>query len=83
MRNGEEEALGLLAFAHTRACSQVNNASSQFPKESLEDITDEQLELTFRTNIFAMFYMARYVRPTVLFCVATGSSFSPKVLLFS
>ena len=37
----------------------VNNASSQFPKESLEDITDEQLEITFRTNIFAMFYMAR------------------------
>ena len=39
--------------------TQVNNASSQFPKESLEDITDEQLEITFRTNIFAMFYMAR------------------------
>lgn len=38
---------------------QVNNASSQWPKESLEEITDEQLELTFRTNIFSMFYMAR------------------------
>lgn len=37
----------------------VNNASSQWPKESLEEITDEQLELTFRTNIFSMFYMAR------------------------
>jgi NAD(P)-dependent dehydrogenase (short-subunit alcohol dehydrogenase family) len=40
---------------------QVNNASSQWPKENLEDITDEQLELTFRTNIFSMFYMARYL----------------------
>jgi len=37
----------------------VNNASSQWPKESIEEISDQQLELTFRTNIFSMFYMAR------------------------
>ncbi|MDZ4746822.1 MAG: SDR family oxidoreductase [bacterium] len=37
----------------------VNNAAFQQHQESLEDITDEQLETTFRTNIFAYFYMAR------------------------
>ncbi|ELR24970.1 seed maturation protein PM34, putative [Acanthamoeba castellanii str. Neff] len=37
----------------------VNNASSQWECEKIEDITDEQLETTFRTNIFSMFYMAR------------------------
>lgn len=37
----------------------VNNAAFQQHQESLEDISDEQLELTFRTNIFGYFYMAR------------------------
>jgi NAD(P)-dependent dehydrogenase (short-subunit alcohol dehydrogenase family) len=37
----------------------VNNAAFQQHQESLSDISDEQLELTFRTNIFAYFYMAR------------------------
>jgi NAD(P)-dependent dehydrogenase (short-subunit alcohol dehydrogenase family) len=37
----------------------VNNAAEQHPQESLFDITPEQLERTFRTNIFAYFYMAR------------------------
>jgi len=37
----------------------VNNAAFQQHQESLEDISDEQFELTFRTNIFSYFYMAR------------------------
>src|SRR3954470_17250717 len=37
----------------------VNNAAEQHPQQSLLDITPEQLERTFRTNIFAYFYMAR------------------------
>src|SRR3954471_11669770 len=37
----------------------VNNAAEQHPQESLLDITPEQLEHTFRTNIFAYFHMAR------------------------
>jgi NAD(P)-dependent dehydrogenase (short-subunit alcohol dehydrogenase family) len=37
----------------------VNNAAEQHPQESLLDITPEQLEQTFRTNIFAYFFMAR------------------------
>ena len=37
----------------------VNNAAYQHHQESIEDITDEQLERTFHTNIFGYFYMAR------------------------
>jgi len=32
----------------------VNNAAEQHPQESIEDIA-QQLERTFRTNIFSMF----------------------------
>lgn len=37
----------------------VNNAAEQHPQESIEDITAEQLERTFRTNIFSMFYLTK------------------------
>lgn len=37
----------------------VNNAAEQHYAEKLEDITAQQLERTFRTNIFAYFYMAQ------------------------
>ena len=37
----------------------VNNAAYQHHQSSIEDITDEQLERTFATNIFGYFYMAR------------------------
>ncbi len=41
----------------------VNNAAFQEHADSLEDISDEQLEHTFRTNIFGYFYMARAALP--------------------
>jgi NAD(P)-dependent dehydrogenase (short-subunit alcohol dehydrogenase family) len=37
----------------------VNNAAEQHPQESIEKISAEQLERTFRTNIFAMFFMTK------------------------
>ena len=37
----------------------VNNAAYQHHQKSIEDITDEQFERTFKTNIFGYFYMAR------------------------
>jgi len=37
----------------------VNNAAEQHIQESIEDITTEQMERTFRTNIFAMFHMTK------------------------
>jgi NAD(P)-dependent dehydrogenase (short-subunit alcohol dehydrogenase family) len=41
----------------------VNNAAFQLHAQSLEDITDERLEETMRTNIFGYFYMARAALP--------------------
>ena len=41
----------------------VNNAAYQQHQESLEDITDEQWDRTFRTNIHGYFYMARAALP--------------------
>jgi NAD(P)-dependent dehydrogenase (short-subunit alcohol dehydrogenase family) len=37
----------------------VNNAGEQHPQERLEDISEEQWEKTFRTNIFAMFQLTK------------------------
>src|SRR3954470_19749851 len=37
----------------------VNNAAFQQHQESIEDISDQQFEKTFKTNIFGYFYMAR------------------------
>jgi NAD(P)-dependent dehydrogenase (short-subunit alcohol dehydrogenase family) len=42
-----------------RLDSLINNAAEQHPQESIEDISAEQLEKTFRTNIFAMFYLTK------------------------
>lgn len=41
----------------------VNNAAEQHPREDLTEITDEQLERTFRTNLFAQFYLTRAALP--------------------
>lgn len=41
----------------------VNNAAEQHPQDSIEKITAEQLERTFRTNIFAMFFMVKAAMP--------------------
>jgi NAD(P)-dependent dehydrogenase (short-subunit alcohol dehydrogenase family) len=41
----------------------VNNAAFQQHQESIADISDEQLERTFRTNIFGYFFMARAAVP--------------------
>ncbi|KIL36020.1 short-chain dehydrogenase [Cohnella kolymensis] len=41
----------------------VNNAAEQHPKPRIEDITPEQLERTFRTNIFSMFYLTSAAMP--------------------
>ena len=41
----------------------VNNAAFQQHQESLEDLSEEQWEKTFRTNIFGYFYMAKAALP--------------------
>lgn len=37
----------------------VNNASEQHPQDSIEKITAQQLERTFRTNVFSYFFMSK------------------------
>ena len=37
----------------------VNNAAVQYPQDSICEITAEQLERTFRTNVFAQFFMVK------------------------
>ena len=37
----------------------INNAAEQHPQDSIEQISAEQLERTFRTNIFAHFFMTK------------------------
>jgi NAD(P)-dependent dehydrogenase (short-subunit alcohol dehydrogenase family) len=37
----------------------VNNTAEQHPQQSIEDISAQQLERTFRTNIFSMFFMTK------------------------
>ena len=41
----------------------INNAAVQFPQSSLLDISTEQLETTFRTNILAVFHMIKAALP--------------------
>lgn len=41
----------------------VNNAAQQYPQQSIEDITEEQLLKTFRTNIFSMFFTVKAALP--------------------
>lgn len=41
----------------------VNNAAEQHPQEKLEQITPDQLERTFRTNVFGMFYLTSAAMP--------------------
>jgi NAD(P)-dependent dehydrogenase (short-subunit alcohol dehydrogenase family) len=41
----------------------VNNAAHQQTHEALEDISDQDWEQTFRTNIFGYFYMTRAALP--------------------
>lgn len=41
----------------------VNNAAEQHAVESLEELSEAQLEQTFRTNVFGFFYMTKAALP--------------------
>lgn len=68
----------------------VNNAAEQHPQESITDITEEQLTRTFRTNIFAMFFLTKAALPhlkegaaIVNSCSVTAFKGSPELLDYS
>jgi len=52
------EAVALTVKTFGRLNILVNNAGMQFPQKDVKNITEEQLNITFRTNIFAYFYFA-------------------------
>jgi len=41
----------------------VNNAAYQMTHESLQEISSEELDHTFKTNIYAMFYLCKALEP--------------------
>jgi NAD(P)-dependent dehydrogenase (short-subunit alcohol dehydrogenase family) len=41
----------------------VNNAAVQYPVETIEEISAEQLEKTFATNIYSHFFLTKHVVP--------------------
>src|SRR5947209_7677792 len=41
----------------------VNNAAYQMAQQRLEDITTEQFDRTFRTNVYAMFFLCKAAAP--------------------
>lgn len=41
----------------------VNNAAEQHPKKEIDEITPDQIDRTFRTNIFGYFYMVQAAMP--------------------
>ncbi|MBW5446118.1 SDR family oxidoreductase [Cohnella sp. CFH 77786] len=61
------QAVKLTADTYGRLDIVVNNAAVQPYTRSILDISDEQLENTFRTNVFPLFYMTKaalpYLRP--------------------
>src|SRR5947209_7665916 len=68
----------------------VNNAAEQHPQESIELLRTEQLERTFRTNIFAQFFMTKAALPhlqpgSAIINTASVTAYagSPKLLDYS
>ena len=54
-----ERAVAQVIEAFGRLDILVNNAGEQHPDKDIRDITEEQLERTFQTNIFGMFYLVQ------------------------
>jgi NAD(P)-dependent dehydrogenase (short-subunit alcohol dehydrogenase family) len=57
------EVVRQVAQAFGRIDILVNNAGEQHVCERLEDLPDDQIERTFRTNIFGQFYLTRAALP--------------------
>ncbi|HEX2831593.1 MAG TPA: SDR family oxidoreductase [Thermoanaerobaculia bacterium] len=65
----------------------VNNAAFQEHAQSLEEITDEHFDLTFRTNIYGYFFMTRAALPhlgegsAIINCGSETGLYGNKILL--
>ena len=68
----------------------INNAAEQHPQENIGDITPQQLERTFRTNVFGSFYLTQAALPhlkkgasIIITTSITAYRGSPKLLDYS
>ena len=66
----------------------VNNAAFQATHESIQDFSTEEWDLTFRTNITAMFWLCKYAEPHLkpgssVINTASINSFKPKSTLLA
>lgn len=64
----------------------VLNQGVQYPQQSILGITDEQLEHTYRTNIFPFFYLTRAALPhlkpgSAIVCTASVTAYAGEPLL--
>lgn len=65
----------------------INNAGEQHPDKDIRDITADQLQRTFQTNIFSMFYLVQAARPhlkrgaTIINCTSVVNYQGSKELL--
>lgn len=60
---GCDAAVKKIIKAYKKIDVLVNNAAVQYPADSLEKITGEQLLETFSVNVFAMFWVTKFVLP--------------------
>jgi len=58
-----EEAVEAAIRVFGRLDILVNNAAEQHPRPSITEISEEQLERTFRTNLYSMFFLAAAALP--------------------
>jgi len=58
-----QRAIGRVMKEFGRLDIVVNNAAEQHPQDALEKITAQQLERTFRTNIFSFFFLTKAALP--------------------
>jgi NAD(P)-dependent dehydrogenase (short-subunit alcohol dehydrogenase family) len=66
----------------------VNNAAYQMTHKSIEEFSTEEFEHTFRTNIFAMFYLAKAALPrmkpgSVIINTASVQAYEPNGMLLA
>lgn len=64
----------------------VNNAAFQMARESLEEIPSDEWDYTFRTNIYAMFYLCKAAKPhmkpgSTIVNTTSVNAYNPKPVL--
>lgn len=57
-----KQVVDLVVKEYGRIDVLVNNAAEQHKTNTVEEITEQQLERVFRTNVFSQFFLVRYIR---------------------